>query len=68
MAITVQESGTKWVAGVRLRPTRQRLTLTKILVGDDKNRHVTDKNFYTFSSTSDEKVSQDNVIILLKRA
>lgn len=29
-----------WLAGVRLRPTRQRLALAEHLVGDGKDRHV----------------------------
>ena len=30
-----------WLAGAGLRPTRQRLALADLLVGDGRNRHVT---------------------------
>ena len=30
-----------WLAGAGLRPTRQRLVLAELLIGDGRNRHVT---------------------------
>ena len=30
-----------WLAGAGLRPTRQRLALAELLIGDGRNRHVT---------------------------
>ena len=38
---TQLETGTKWLATAGLRPTRQRLALASLLVGDGQHRHVT---------------------------
>lgn len=35
------ERGAKWLARAGLRPTRQRLSLAELLVGDGRDRHVT---------------------------
>ncbi|MEM1276846.1 MAG: iron response transcriptional regulator IrrA [Pseudomonadota bacterium] len=37
---------TTWLAGAGLRPTRQRLTLAELLVGDGNDRHVTAESLY----------------------
>ncbi|MGJ8618499.1 MAG: transcriptional repressor, partial [Sulfitobacter sp.] len=36
-----QETGTRWLEQAGLRPTRQRVTLASLLVGDGQHRHVT---------------------------
>lgn len=36
-----QARAASWLAGAALRPTRQRLALAELLVGDGENRHVT---------------------------
>jgi Fur family iron response transcriptional regulator len=36
----------RWLAAARLRPTRQRLALAELLVGDGRNRHVTAEGLY----------------------
>ncbi len=33
--------GTEWLGRAGLRPTRQRLSLARLLVGDGEDRHVT---------------------------
>ena len=38
-----------WVAGAGLRPTRQRLVLAELLVGDGLNRHVTAEGLHAAS-------------------
>ena len=50
------ERSTKWLSGADLRPTRQRMTLAKLLVGDGKNRHVTAESLYASASGCDENV------------
>lgn len=46
-----------WLAGAGLRPTRQRMTLASLLVGDGQNRHVTAESLFEAASNTDEKVS-----------
>jgi Fur family iron response transcriptional regulator len=36
----------RWLAAARLRPTRQRLALAELLVGDGRNRHVTAEGLF----------------------
>ena len=38
-----------WLAGAGLRPTRQRLVLAELLVGDGLNRHVTAEGLHAAS-------------------
>lgn len=38
--------GTNWLAGAGLRPTRQRVMLAALLVGDGKHRHVTAESLF----------------------
>ena len=60
------ERSTKWLSGADLRPTRQRMTLAKLLVGDGKNRHVTAESLYASASGCDEKVSLATVYNTLR--
>lgn len=39
-----------WLAGAGLRPTRQRLALAELLVGDGQNRHVTAESLHAASA------------------
>lgn len=66
MAVTAQERGTEWLASAGLRPTRQRLALAALLVGDGENRHVTAESLYALSATSGEKVSLATVYNTLR--
>jgi Fur family transcriptional regulator, iron response regulator len=43
------DRGTTWLAGAGLRPTRQRLALATLLIGDGKNRHVTAESLHVAS-------------------
>lgn len=36
----------RWLAGAGLRPTRQRLAIAELLVGDGHNRHVTAESLF----------------------
>jgi Fur family iron response transcriptional regulator len=38
--------GTDWLASGGLRPTRQRVALAALLVGDGNDRHVTAESLY----------------------
>ena len=57
---------TQWLAKVGMRPTRQRVTLATLLVGDGQNRHVTAESLFDAASHSDEKVSLATVYNTLK--
>ncbi len=46
-----------WLGGAGLRPTRQRLVLAEVLVGDGKNRHVTAESLHDLVAECGEKVS-----------
>ena len=52
-----QDRSTAWLGRVGLRPTRQRMTLAGLLVGDGQNRHVTAESLYEAASGVGEKVS-----------
>lgn len=60
------ECGAAWLAGADLRPTRQRLTLAALLVGDGMNRHVTAESLFELCHDTDEKVSLATVYNTLK--
>lgn len=60
------ERSAKWLSGAGLRPTRQRMTLANLLVGDGKDRHVTAESLFEAASNADEKVSLATVYNTLK--
>jgi len=60
------ESCTAWLARGGLRPTRQRLALAGLLVGDGENRHVTAEGLYAAAGRSGEKVSLATVYNTLR--
>jgi len=55
-----------WLASARLRPTRQRLALAELLVGDGRNRHVTAETLYAASSAQAGGVSLATVYNTLR--
>ncbi|NJS38959.1 MAG: transcriptional repressor [Rhodobacteraceae bacterium] len=55
-----------WLKAGGLRPTRQRLALAALLVGDGENRHVTAESLYALSAATDEKVSLATVYNTLR--
>jgi Fur family iron response transcriptional regulator len=55
-----------WLSAGGLRPTRQRLALATLLIGDGKNRHVTAESLYALSSASGERVSLATVYNTLR--
>ena len=60
------ERSAKWLSGAGLRPTRQRMTLANLLVGDGQDRHVTAESLFEAASNADEKVSLATVYNTLK--
>ena len=61
-----QDRVTAWLAKGNLRPTRQRLALATLLVGDGENRHVTAESLYALCAGSGEKVSLATVYNTLR--
>lgn len=64
--MTAVERGAEWLMQGGLRPTRQRLALATLLVGDGENRHVTAESLYALSVQSCEKVSLATVYNTLR--
>lgn len=60
------ERSADWLKAGGLRPTRQRLALAELLVGDGMNRHVTAESLYALSSGSGERVSLATVYNTLR--
>ncbi len=55
-----------WLARGGLRPTRQRLALARLLVGDGQNRHVTAESLFALTGGVGEKVSLATVYNTLR--
>ena len=66
MTNLIPDRSTTWLGRVGLRPTRQRLTLAGLLIGDGQNRHVTAEGLFEAASGSGEKVSLATVYNTLK--
>lgn len=64
--MTPQERGTAWLIDAGLRPTRQRVALATLLVGDGKDRHVTAESLHAASQVSGETVSLATVYNTLR--
>jgi Fur family transcriptional regulator, iron response regulator len=55
-----------WLKAGGLRPTRQRLALAGLLVGDGENRHVTAESLHALSRSAGEPVSLATVYNTLR--
>ncbi len=66
MTQLTQERAVEWLARGGLRPTRQRLSLAGLLVGDGKDRHVTAESLFVQAARSGEKVSLATVYNTLR--
>lgn len=64
--MTVLNRGAMWLERGSLRPTRQRMILAGLLVGDGENRHVTAESLHAAAGRSDEKVSLATVYNTLR--
>ena len=60
------ERGLSWLARGDLRPTRQRLALATLLIGDGRDRHVTAESLFAASRDADSAVSLATVYNTLK--
>ncbi len=58
--------GTSWLASGDLRPTRQRLALAALLVGDGQNRHVSAESLFMAANKTGEVVSLATVYNTLR--
>ena len=66
MDTAIVKQGTSWLTEAGLRPTRQRLALANLLVGDGHHRHVTAESLYSAVKKSDENVSLATIYNTLK--
>ena len=58
--------GTQWLSGAGLRPTRQRVALAALLVGDGQHRHVTAESLFGAVCESGDSVSLATVYNTLR--
>lgn len=66
MTSKAQDRGTGWLARAALRPTRQRVSLAALLVGDGKDRHVTAESLHAAALASGSAVSLATVYNTLR--
>lgn len=60
------DRGTDWLSKGGVRPTRQRVALASLLVGDGKNRHVTAESLFAAAQDTGEQVSLATVYNTLR--
>jgi len=60
------DRSSRWLSKAGLRPTRQRVSLAALLIGDGQNRHVTAETLYAASCATGEKVSLATVYNTLR--
>ena len=58
--------GTNWLSSAGLRPTRQRVALATLLVGDGQHRHVTAESLYADVRHAGDSVSLATVYNTLR--
>ncbi len=66
MKNTGHDTGARWLVGAGLRPTRQRVTLAALLIGDGQHRHVTAESLFEAAKAEGEAVSLATVYNTLK--
>ncbi|MBL4766734.1 MAG: transcriptional repressor [Rhodobacteraceae bacterium] len=60
------ETATTWLGGAGLRPTRQRLALAELLIGDGQHRHVTAESLFESAKSNRASVSLATVYNTLR--
>jgi len=60
------DTSTAWLAKAGLRPTRQRVTLAALLIGDGQDRHVTAESLFAAAKAQGEAVSLATVYNTLR--
>ncbi|GHG84308.1 iron response transcriptional regulator IrrA [Pseudodonghicola xiamenensis] len=63
---TETEFATDWLSGAGLRPTRQRLALAELLIGDGQHRHVTAESLFEAAKAKGAAVSLATVYNTLR--
>lgn len=63
---TALQQGARWLTAAGIRPTRQRLSLAGLLVGDGIDRHVTAEGLFMAAKASGESVSLATVYNTLR--
>ncbi|MEK6216301.1 MAG: transcriptional repressor [Boseongicola sp.] len=66
MEADAREHVTGWLENAGLRPTRQRVALATLLVGDGNDRHVTAESLHAASQVAGEAVSLATVYNALR--
>lgn len=66
MPQTQQETGTRWLEEAGVRPTRQRVALATLLVGDGQHRHVTAESLFDAAKDQGDSVSLATVYNTLR--
>lgn len=66
MNITPTQIGTEWLTNGGVRPTRQRVALASLLVGDGKDRHVTAESLFAQVQDHGDSVSLATVYNTLR--
>lgn len=60
------ERGTKWLTDAGVRPTKQRVSLAALLIGDGRDRHTTAETLFASAAQAGEKVSLATVYNTLR--
>lgn len=60
------KTATKWLGKANLRPTRQRMALAELLVGDGRHRHVTAESLFEAARETGAAVSLATVYNTLR--
>jgi Fur family iron response transcriptional regulator len=63
---SADKRASEWLAGAGLRPTRQRIALATLLIGDGQHRHVTAESLFDATCHCDCKVSLATVYNTLR--
>lgn len=66
MTPTAIDRGTGWLSQAGLRPTRQRVALAALLIGDGQHRHVTAESLFADVEKQGQKVSLATVYNTLR--
>ncbi|MFY2822771.1 iron response transcriptional regulator IrrA [Ruegeria sp. MALMAid1280] len=61
-----QSRATNWLVDAGLRPTRQRMALAELLVGDGRHRHVTAESLFESAKKNGDAVSLATVYNTLR--
>ena len=61
-----RDIATSWLVDAGLRPTRQRLALAELLVGDGRHRHVTAESLFESAKSNGDAVSLATVYNTLR--